>query len=135
MATLLANITPEDIAPEIIRLNDQLLGKIAAATMLTPPQQALIKKIFKDQIKSHGGFEAIKMTMDDAGASFTPEQVAQIQPLYDEKERAKIQLAKDAAGQPVEKAKLDQLDRETNLKVLKLLSPPQRTALLAPPKP
>src|SRR5262245_16385293 len=28
-AAMLAGITPEDIAPEIIRLNDQLLGKIA----------------------------------------------------------------------------------------------------------
>ncbi len=135
MAALLAGITPEDIAPEIIRLNDLLLGRIAAAPMLTPPQQAVIKKIYKDQIRAHGGFEAIKMTMDDAGAPFTPEQVAQIQPLFEEKEKTKIQLTRDAAGQPVEKAKLDQLDRETLSKVLKLLTPPQRTALASPPKP
>src|SRR5262245_28508869 len=93
-AAMLAGITPEDVAPEIIRLNDQLLGKIAAAPMLTPPQQAVIKKIYKDQIKSHGGFEAIKMTMDDANVSFTAEQVAQIQPLFEEQEKARIQLIK-----------------------------------------
>src|SRR5262245_29531317 len=93
-AAMLAGITPEDVAPEIIRLNDQLLGKIAAAPMLTPPQQAVIKKIYKDQIKAHGGFEAIKMTMDDANVSFTAEQVTQIQPLFDEQEKARIQLIK-----------------------------------------
>ena len=46
-----------------------------------------------------------------------------------------IQLTKDAAGQPVEKAKLDQLERETLSKILKLLTPSQRAALAAPPKP
>ena len=134
-AAMLAGITPEDIAPEIIRLNDQLLGKIAAAPMLTPPQQAVIKKIYKDQIKAHGGFEAIKMTMDDANVSFTPEQVAQIQPLFDEQEKARILLIKENQGQPLDKAKQDQLTRETLAKVLKLLTPAQRTALLAPARP
>jgi len=134
-AAMLAGITPEDVAPEIIRLNDQLLGKIAAAPMLTPPQQALIKKIYKDQIKAHGGFEAIKMTMDDANVSFTPEQVAQIQPLFDEQEKVRIQMIKENQGQPLDKAKQDQLTRETLAKVLKLLTPAQRTALLAPAKP
>jgi len=127
--------SPEEIAPDINRLNDQLLGKIAAAPALTPQQQAIVKKLYRDQVKSRGGFEAIKLTMEEAGAPFTPEQVAQIQPLFDEKEKAKAQLTKDAAGQPVEKAKLDQLDRDTLSKVLKLLTPPQRTALLTPPKP
>jgi hypothetical protein len=134
-AAMLGGITPEDIAPEIIRLNDQLLGKIAAAPMLTPPQQAVIKKVYKDQIKAHGGFEAIKMTMDDANVSFTPEQVAQIQPLFDEQEKARIQLIKDNQGQPPDKAKQDQLQRETLAKVLKLLTPAQRSALLTPAKP
>src|SRR5262245_18045811 len=134
-AAMLAGITPEDIAPEIIRLNDQLLGKIAAAPMLTPPQQAVIQKIYKDQIKAHGGFEAIKMTMDDANVSFTPEQVAQIQPLFDEQEKARVQLIKENQGQPLDKAKQDQLTKETLAKVLKLLTPAQRSALLAPAKP
>jgi hypothetical protein len=132
MAAMLANVTSEDIAPEIIRLNDQLLGKIAAAPMLTPPQQAVVKQIYRDQIKAHGGFEAIKMAMDDASVPFTAEQVTQIQPLFEEKEKMSLQLTKEAGGQPVDKAKLDQLDRDTLAKVLRLLSPPQRTALLQP---
>jgi hypothetical protein len=134
-AAMAANITPEDIAPEIIRLNDQLLGKIAAAPMLSPQQQAVVMKIYKDQIKAHGGFEAIKMTLDDAGASFTAEQIAQVRPLFEEQEKAKIQLAKESAGQPPDKAKLDQIQRDTLLKVMRLLTPAQRTAMLAPAKP
>ena len=132
MAAMLANVTSDDIAPEIIRLNDQLLGKIAAAPMLTPPQQAMVKKIYRDQIKAHGGFEAIKMAMEDASVPFTAEQTTQIEPLFEEKEKLRLQLTKEAAGQPVDKAKLDQLDRDTLAKVLRLLSPPQRTALLQP---
>jgi hypothetical protein len=133
---VMANLpSPEEIAPDINRLNDQLLGKIAAVPALTPQQQNIITKLWRDQVKSRGGFEALRLTMEEAGAPFTPEQVAQIQPLFDEKEKAKAQLMKDSAGQPVEKAKLDQLDRETLTKVLKLLSGPQRTTLLSPPKP
>ena len=124
----------DELAPEIIRLNDQLLGKIAAAPQLTDDQRRILTKLYKDQVKSRGGFDAIKMTMDDAGSPFTPEQIAQIQPLFDQQNQAKAQLLKDAQGAP-DKAKLDQLQRETLSKVLKLLTTSQRTALLAPPKP
>jgi hypothetical protein len=132
MAAMLANVTSEDIAPEIIRLNDQLLGKIAAAPTLSPPQQAVVKKIYKDQVKAHGGFEAIAMAMEDASVPFTAEQVTQIQPLFEEKEKLRLQLTKEAGGQPVDKTKLDQLDRDTLAKLLRLLTPAQRTALLQP---
>jgi len=121
----------DELAPEIIRLNDQLLGKIAAASVLTPDQQAHLKMMYKDQVKSRGGFDAIKLTLEDAGAPFSPEQLAQIQPFFDEQNRARIQLIKESAGQPPDKAKLDQLQRDTLSKVLKVLTAPQRTALLA----
>jgi len=121
----------EELAPEIIRLNDQLLGKIASASALSPEQQGLLKKLYKDQVKSRGGFDAIRLTLEDGGAPFSPEQVAQIQPLFDEQNRARIQLVKESQGQPPDKAKLDQLQRDTLAKILKLLTPAQRTALLA----
>jgi hypothetical protein len=120
----------DELAPEIIRLNDQLLGKIAAAPVLSPEQQTLLKKLYKDQVKSRGGFDAIKLTLEDAGAPFSGDQSAQIQPLFDEQNQARIQLIKESQGQPPEKAKLDQLQRETLAKVLKLLTAPQRAALL-----
>jgi hypothetical protein len=120
----------DELAPEIIRLNDQLLGKIAAAPVLSPEQQTLLKKLYKDQVKSRGGFDAIKLTLEDAGAPFSDDQSVQIQPLFDEQNQARIQLIKESQGQPPDKAKLDQLQRETLAKVLKLLTAPQRAALL-----
>jgi hypothetical protein len=74
----------DELAPEIIRLNDQLLGKIADAPLLASPQQSLIRKLYKDQVKSRGGFDAIKLTREDAGAPFSSEQIAQIQPFFDQ---------------------------------------------------
>src|SRR2546426_4340644 len=53
----------DELAPEIIRLNDELLGKVSAAPGLSPEQQAFIKKLYKDQVKSRGGLDAIKLTL------------------------------------------------------------------------
>jgi hypothetical protein len=121
----------EELTPEIIRLNDQLLGKMADATVLSQEQRTLLKKLHKDQVKSRGGFDAIKLTMEDAGAPFSPEQIAQIQPLFDQQNEARLQLVKESQGQPADKAKLDQLQRDTLAKVLKLLTAQQRAALVA----
>ena len=73
----------------------------------------------------------INKALDDAGAPFSQEQLAQIQPLFDEQSRARVQLVKEAQGQAPDKAKVDQLQRDTLAKVLKLLNAAQRTALLA----
>jgi hypothetical protein len=121
----------DELAPEIIRLNDQLLGKIAEAPALAPEQQALIRKVYKDQVKSRGGLDAIRLTLEDAGAPFSPEQIAQIQPLFDEQNQSRAQVIRESAGQPVDKTKLDQLQRDTLAKVLKLLTTAQRAAILA----
>ena len=98
----------DELTPEIIRLNDQLLGKMASVPSLSPEQQALMKKLYRDQVKSRGGFDAIKLTLEDAGAAFSPEQIAEIQPLL-----------KDSQGP------------ETLAKIIKLLTPAQRAALVA----
>jgi hypothetical protein len=108
----LQNPGMDELAPEIIRLNDQLLGKMVTAPALGPEQQAFLKKLHKDQVKSRGGFDAIKLTLEDAGAPFSSEQLAQIQPLLDQQNQTK-------------------LPPDTLAKVLKLLSPAQRAALLA----
>jgi len=97
----------DELAPEIVRLNDQLLGKMSSVAGLNSDQQAFLRKLYHDQVKSRGGFDAIKLTLEDAGAPFTTEQMTQIQPLFDHQ------------------------DRDTLAKVLKLLTPAQRTALLA----
>ena len=99
----------DELTPEIIRLNDQLLGKMASVPELKPEQQGFLNRLYKTQVKSRGGFDAIKLTLEDAGAPFSPEQIAEIQPLFDGK-----------------------TDRQQTLaKVLRLLTPPQRAALLA----
>src|SRR5262252_10492242 len=45
----------DELAPEIIRLNDQLLEKMAAVPNLNPEQQAFVKKLYQAQVKSRGG--------------------------------------------------------------------------------
>jgi hypothetical protein len=99
----------DELTPEIIRLNDQLLGKMAAVPSLKPEQRAFVKKLYEDQVRSRGGFDAIKLTLENAGVPFSPEQIAQIQPLFDRQGQAK---------------------GETLAKVIRLLTPIQRSALL-----
>ncbi len=105
----------DELAPEIIRLNDQLLGKMATVPSLNAEQQAFVKKLYQDQVKTRGGFEAIKLTLENAGVPFSTEQIAQIQLLFEEQNQAKM----------------DQLQRDTLSKVIKLLTPTQRSALVA----
>jgi len=121
----------DELTPEIIRLNDQLLGKMATVSSLSPEQQAFVKKLYREQVKSRGGFDAIKVTLEDAGVPFSAEQVAQIQPLFDQQNQARLELLKQSQGQPADQAKIDQLQRETLAKVLKLMIPAQRAALAA----
>jgi hypothetical protein len=130
-ATPAAMPSLEELTPEIVRLNDQLLGKMSESQVLSDDQRRVIRKLYKDQVKSRGGFDAIKLTMDDAGVPFSTEQVSQIQPLFDQQNQAKVQIAKDAQGQPPDQAKLDQLQRDTLAKVFRLLTPAQRAALVA----
>jgi len=118
----------DELAPEIIRLNDQLLGKMAGAPALSPEQQAFMKKLYQDQVKSRGGFDAIKLTLENAGLPFSAVQIAQIQLLFDEQNKARLQLLKESPSP--DKAKIDQLQRETLAKVIKLLTAKQRSALL-----
>jgi hypothetical protein len=115
--------SPDELLPDLNRLNDQLVAKLAAAPTLTPDQQALIQKALKDQIRSRGGFDALNLTMEDAGAAFSPEQAAQIQALFREQTQLRAQV------QPPDPARLSQIERETLVKVLRLLNPAQRAAL------
>src|SRR5215510_10453348 len=41
----------EELTPEIIRLNDQLLGKISDAAVLSAEQRTTIRKLYKEQVK------------------------------------------------------------------------------------
>src|SRR5437773_2524574 len=69
-------------AQELKRMNDELMAKINS--VLKPDQQAAFKKFQNDEIKKGGGFAALKVVMEEAGAPLTAEQEPQIQGLYSE---------------------------------------------------
>ena len=114
-------------AQELKRMNDDLMAKINS--VLKPDQQAAFKKFQNDEIKKGGGFAALKVVMEEAGAPLTPEQEPQIQGLYSEDAKQRAQLFREAQGRP-EPAKLADLEKATMAKVARLLTPAQRKALL-----
>jgi hypothetical protein len=115
------------VGTELRRINDNLVTKINS--VLKPDQQAAFKKFQNEEIKKGGGFPALKLVMEEAGASFTPEQEQQIQSLYAEDARQRAQLMRESQGRP-DPAKLDELEKGTMAKVARLLNPAQRKALL-----
>ena len=110
-------------------MNDALFTRIASAPALDAKQRAVLTKMARGQIKSRGGFEALQISMEDASVPFTEEQIPQVQSLFDEEKKARADLAKESQGTP-DPAKLKQLERTTLTKVVGLLTPMQRTALL-----
>jgi hypothetical protein len=113
---------------EIRRMNEELLGKVTAS--LNPQQQAVIKKYQNDQIRARGGLDALKLVIEEAGApALNPDQVTQIQALYTEQNQARIQMLREAQGQP-DPAKIRDLELQTMTKVTRLLTAEQRKALL-----
>ena len=114
-------------AQELKRMNDDLMAKINA--VLKPDQQAAFKKFQNDEIKKGGGFAALKVVMEEAGAPLTAEQEPQIQGLYSEDARQRAQLFREAQGRP-DPAKVADLEKATMAKVARLLTPAQRKALL-----
>jgi hypothetical protein len=115
---------------EMRQLNDALYTKIASSEALTPKQQSILTKTSRDQIRARGGFDALRIAMEDAGAPFTPEQVPKVQALFEDQKAARATLARESQGTP-DPAALKQLERDTLTKVVGLLVPAQRTALLA----
>ena len=115
------------LAAELQKINDEVLPKIVA--LLKPDQQAAFKKWQKDEIKKAGGFAALKVTMEEAGAPLTPSQEPQIRALYVEDSKQRQQLQRACQGTP-DPAKVAELEKATLSSVVKLLTPEQRKALL-----
>ena len=115
---------------EMRQMNDALFSKIASSSALNAMQQFVLNKMARDQVRSRGGFDALRISMEDAGAPFTADQLPQVQALFEDQKKARAALAKESQGTP-DAAKLKQLDRDTLTKVVGLLIPTQRTALLA----
>jgi hypothetical protein len=115
---------------EMRQMNDALFLKIASAPALDEKQKSVLTKMSRDQIKSRGGYDALRISMEDAKAPFTEEQTPKVQALFEEEKKARAELAKESGGTP-DPAKLKALQLQTQAKVLGILTPAQRTALLA----
>jgi hypothetical protein len=123
----LAALANGPAAQELKKMNDDLMARITE--VLKPDQQAAFKKFQNDEIKKAGGFAALKVVMEEAGAPLTAEQEPQIQSLYNEDAQQRAQLFREAQGHP-DQAKLTELERTTMGKVARLLTAAQRKALL-----
>jgi hypothetical protein len=123
----LAALSSGPAAEQYKKINDDLMAKITAA--LKPDQQAAFKKYLNSELKKNGGFDALKVNMEEAGAPLTAEQEPQIQALYKDDAQQRAQLQRESQGKP-DPAKLSELEKTTMGKVVKLLTPAQRKALL-----
>jgi hypothetical protein len=123
----LATLQSGPAAEQLKKINDDLMVKITNG--LTPDQQAAFKKYLNSEIKKSGGFGALKITMEEAGAPLTAEQEPQIQGFYSDDAQLRAQLMRESQGKP-DPAKLAEIDRETMSKVVKVLTAAQRKALL-----
>ena len=117
-------------------MNDQLLAMVTAK--LTPPQQATLKKYEDDQTRNGGGaggFPAFRLNMVDiltkANTPLTADQQQQADAIAKDLDQQRNQLYQAAQGQAPDKAKLDQLDQDSNGKLSKILTPDQTKALVA----
>jgi hypothetical protein len=128
----LASLANGPAAEEIKKLNGDLMARITE--VLKPDQQAAFKKFQNDEIKKAGGFGALKIVMEEAGAPLTAEQEPQIQGFYNEDVQQRAQLLRESQGNP-DPARLADLQRATMAKVVKVLTPAQRKALLDSRKP
>jgi hypothetical protein len=115
------------LTAELQKINDEILPKITAA--MKPANQAAFKKWQNDQVKKAGGFAALKLNMEEAGAALTAEQEPQILALYTEDGQQRRQLQREGQG-TADPAKVADLEKATMAKVVKLLTPAQRKALL-----
>ena len=110
------------------RINQEYTRKVNDA--LTLDQQRSLRRYRTERIMTRGGFQALKLILDNAQTPFTPEQETQVQSLYAEFNRQVAQLARDSKGAP-DRAQLDKLQSETLGKVVRLMTPTQRRALAA----
>jgi hypothetical protein len=123
----LATLQGGPAAEQLKKINDDLMTKIVNG--LTPDQQAAFKKYLNGELKKAGGFGALKVTMEEAGAPLTAEQEPQIQAFYSDDAQQRAQLNRESQGKP-DPAKLTEIDRATMGKVVKVLTAAQRKALL-----
>lgn len=120
---LLASSGNEDAARKI---NQEYSRKVNE--VLTQEQRTELRRYRTEQIMMRGGFQALRLIMENAQTPFTDEQEKQIQAIYLDfnQQVDKVTLNnKNASG----RAELDKLETEALGKVVRLLTPAQRRAL------
>jgi len=115
------------LTAELQKINDEILPKLVG--VLKPDQQATFKKWQNDEIKKGGGFAALRIMMQEAGAPLSETQEPQIRSLYLEDTQQRAQLRREGQG-TADPVKVADLEKTTLGKVVKLLTPDQRKALL-----
>ena len=115
---------------EMREMNDALFTKIASSPALNPTQQSVLTRMARTQIRARGGFDALRVAMEDAGAPFSEEQLPKVKALFEDQKKARADFVKESQGTP-DPARLKQFERDTLTKVVGLLIPAQRMALLA----
>jgi hypothetical protein len=56
---------------EMRQMNDSLFTKIASSPALDSKQQSVLTKMSRNQTKARGGFDALRISMEDAGVPRT----------------------------------------------------------------
>ena len=110
------------------RINVEYTRKVNE--VLTPDQRAELRRYRTEQIMMRGGYQALRLIMENAGTPFTPEQEKQVTAIYVDFNRIVDQLARDGKGTP-NRAELDKAENEALGKVVRLMTPAQRRALAA----
>jgi hypothetical protein len=108
------------------RINGEYTRKVNEA--LTADQRAELRRYRTEQIMMRGGFQALKLILENAEAPFTADQERQVQTLYVDFNRQVDQLSKDAKGKP-DRETLDKLENSQLAKIVRIMTPAQRRAL------
>ena len=82
---------------EMRQMNDALFTKVASSPALSSSQQSVLTKMARGQIRARGGFDALRIAMEDAGSPFTDEQLPKVQALFEDQKNARADLAKESA--------------------------------------
>jgi hypothetical protein len=110
------------------RINAEYMKKVN--DVLTVDQRAELRRYRTEQIMMRGGFPALKLILDSAQTPFTDDQEKEVRAVYVDLNRQVDQLTKDAKGSP-DRLQLSKLEGEQLGKVVRLLTPAQRRALVA----
>jgi hypothetical protein len=112
----------------IRRLNADYNRKITE--ILTQQQRAELRRYRTEQIMMRGGFQALKLVLENAQTPFTPDQEKEVEAIYLDFDRQVDRLPKGPKG-VANRADLAQLENASLGKVVRLLTPAQRKALAA----